>query len=102
MFQRVCMRTFAYLLVALSALATSGCARGTPPDTTGVAPELKLEGVRFRVYRGDTLHAFGTANTASLRRDSSQLRANDVEATLPRDGVPVVVTAPTGEGSLLS
>ncbi len=103
MFQRLCMRTFAHLLAAAALLTTAAaCGGGAPSEAQAVPPELKLEAVRFRVYRADALRAFGTADTASLRRDSSQLRANRVEATLPRDGTPVLITAPTGEGSLLS
>ena len=40
------------------------------------------------------------AETAALRRDSSVLRARNVEATLPHAADPVRITAPTGEGSL--
>jgi lipopolysaccharide export system protein LptC len=56
--------------------------------------------VRFRFYRADALHAFGVADAAALRRDSSILRARSVVATLPRGAEPVLITAPTGEGSL--
>ena len=55
MFQRVCMRIRAYLLAAFSVLAAPGCRSGAPPDSQGVAPELRLDGVRFRVYRDDGL-----------------------------------------------
>jgi lipopolysaccharide export system protein LptC len=103
MFQRVCMRMSACIAAAVTALAASGCAGSGPQDQGVVPPELKLEGVRFRVYRGDLLRAFGEARTSSLRRDSSELRATELEATLPRAGpTPVRVTAPTGQGSLVS
>ena len=52
MFQRVCMRMTSHLLVVLSVLAAAGCRSGAPSEAPAVAPELKLEGVRFRVYRG--------------------------------------------------
>lgn len=65
-----------------------------------MAPELKLEGVRFRVYRGEELRAFGEAVTATLRRDSTRVTAQDLAATLPREGAPVRITAATGEGLL--
>src|SRR4051794_35084259 len=102
MFQRVCMRMTAHLATALTLLAAFGCGGAARRDTQAVAPELKLEGVRFRIYRGDALRAFGEADAASLRRDSSELRASQVEATLPRGATPVRLTAPAGEGSLLS
>jgi lipopolysaccharide export system protein LptC len=63
-----------------------------------VVPELKLEGVTFRVYRGETLRAFGEARTSSLRRDSTELSARDLVATLPGASAPVRITAPVGEG----
>ncbi len=103
MFQRVCMRIRAYLLAAFSVLAAPGCRSGAPPDSQGVAPELRLDGVRFRVYRDDGLRAIGEAEVASLRRDSSELKARNVDATLPRGVAPPLrFTAPSGEGSLLS
>jgi lipopolysaccharide export system protein LptC len=63
-----------------------------------VAPELKLEGVRFRVYRGDDLRVFGEAAAATLRRDSTDLTARDLVATLPRAPAPLRVSAPVGTG----
>jgi hypothetical protein len=100
MFQRVCMKMTPHAAVALALLAAAGCGGSARRDTQAVAPELKLDGVQFRIYRGDTLRAFGEAETASLRRDSSELRAQRLEATLPRGETPTKVTAPTGEGSL--
>jgi hypothetical protein len=100
MFQRVCMKMPRHAALAFALLAASGCGGSARRDAQAVAPELKLEGVHFRIYRGDTLRAFGEADTASLRRDSSELRAQRVEATLPRAGTPVKLTAPAGEGSL--
>src|SRR6266540_2366270 len=102
MFQRVCMSLPARITAAVLALAAAGCGGATPRDAQAVPPELKLEGVRFRIYRADALRAFGEAETASLRRDSSELRARNVEATLPRGLTPIRFTAPAGEGSLLS
>jgi lipopolysaccharide export system protein LptC len=102
MFQRVCMRMTAHLLVAATILAALGCGGAPRPSSEGVAPELRLEGVRFRIYRGDVLRAEGVSETASLRRDSAELRARNLEAALPRGAVPVRITAPAGEGSLVS
>ncbi len=102
MFQRGCMTTRSYLLVALSVLAAPGCRAAKVSEAQALVPELKLDGVRFRVYRGDVLSAFGDAETASLRRDSSELHAQRLDATLPRDIVPLRITAPAGQGSLLS
>jgi lipopolysaccharide export system protein LptC len=69
-----------------------------------VTPELKLEGVRFRLYRGDTLRASGTAARVSLRRDSTELTARNLSAVLPgAPGAPaserdVRIAAPAGQG----
>jgi lipopolysaccharide export system protein LptC len=79
--------------------AAPGCSPAKPAEGRGVVPELKLEGVRFRVYRADALGAFGDAATVSFRRDSTDLTARDVLATLPRGGpAPVRIAAPTAAG----
>ena len=100
MFQRVCMKMTRSAAVAFALLAAAGCGGSARRDAQAVAPELKLDGVHFRIYRGDDLRAFGDAETASLRRDSSELRAQQLDATLPRGETPVRLTAPAGEGSL--
>jgi lipopolysaccharide export system protein LptC len=96
------MRTAAHAFAAIALLAASGCRAPSVSETQALPPELKLEGVRFRVYRAETLRAFGEADGASLRRDSSEVRAQTLEATLPRQGAPLELSAPSGEGSLLS
>ncbi len=104
MFQRVCMRMRIPLLAAflsLGALA-AGCGSAVPRDQAPVPPELKLDGVQFRIYRGDALRAYGDADTASLRRDSTELRATGLDAVLPRSPTPVHFSAPAGEGTLAS
>ncbi len=63
-----------------------------------MVPELKLEGVRFRVYRGGDLRAFGDAGTVTLRRDSTEIAAQRIEVVLPRPGADVRVAAPAGGG----
>lgn len=67
-----------------------------------MVPELKLEGVRFRVYRGAEERAFGEAGTVLLRRDSTELAARDLAVVLPRGGTELRVSAPAGEGVLSS
>lgn len=67
-----------------------------------MVPELKLEGVRFRVHRGGDLRASGEAEVATLRRDSTELRAKDLAAVLTRSASPLRITAPAGEGVLSS
>jgi len=92
------MRTVALMALAASLASAPGCRPARPVEAQGLAPELRLEGVAFRVYRGDVLLAFGDAGAASLRRDSTDLTARDIVATLPRGAAPVRITAPQGEG----
>jgi hypothetical protein len=94
------MRTLIPLLVP--ALLASGCRASRAPEAEPVVPELKLHNVRFRVYRADTLRAFGVAESAGLRRDSSEVHAQRLDATLPRSAIPLRIRAPEGDGSLLS
>ncbi|MGC4001463.1 MAG: hypothetical protein QM767_30000 [Anaeromyxobacter sp.] len=61
-------------------------------------PELKLERVRFRVWRGADLRLRGAAQAMTLRRDSSELAATNLAAELPRGDAPILITAPTGTG----
>jgi lipopolysaccharide export system protein LptC len=96
------MNRMAFLLLSLATLAATGCRAPKASEAQAVAPELKLDGVRFRVYRGEELRAFGLSDSAALRRDSSEVRAEQLEATLPRGAEPLLITAPVGEGSLLS
>jgi lipopolysaccharide export system protein LptC len=84
--------------VLLSLLLACGSSQGT--ENAAVVPELKLERVRFRVWRGDALQARGDASEVTLRRDTTQVFAKDLRAELPaRDG-PAMVTAPIGQGLL--
>ncbi len=63
-----------------------------------MVPALKLERVRFRVWRNDVLRVRGEAAEVTLRRDTGQLAATDLRAELPSRDAPVVLTAPTGHG----
>ncbi len=67
-----------------------------------MVPELKLEGVRFRVYRGSEERAFGEAGTVLLRRDSTDVAARDLAVVLPRGKSRLRIAAPAGEGVLSS
>lgn len=61
-------------------------------------PALKLERVRFRVWRGDDLRVRGEAAEVTLRRDTGQLEASTVHAELPSQGAPMTVSAPRAHG----
>jgi lipopolysaccharide export system protein LptC len=84
------------------ALAAAGCGGAAPGGAQPVPPELRLDEVRFRIYRGDVLRSYGESDEVSLQRDTAEVRARRLEATLPRAGTPVRITAPAGEGSLLA
>jgi lipopolysaccharide export system protein LptC len=94
------MRYVAFLPIAFLIAVGPACGRARPGEVHEVVPELALEGVRFRVWRGAELRVEGQAKSATLRRDSSELVARDVLAVLPRAEVPVRITAPIGTGVL--
>ncbi len=98
MFQRFWTRTAISLTLAVSFAAAPGCRPAKPVEGQGLVPELKLEGVRFRVYRDDELRALGDAAVVTFRRDSTELTANDVVAVLPRSPEPVRIAAPAVSG----
>jgi lipopolysaccharide export system protein LptC len=98
MFQRFWTKAGVGLALAVSFVAAPGCRPAKPTEGQGLVPELKLEGVRFRVYRDDVLRAFGDAEVATFRRDSTELTARDIVTILPRSPEPVRITAPTGAG----
>jgi hypothetical protein len=88
--------------IIAAALAGPGCRGPKRGEAQEVTPELQLTGVRFRVYRGDTLRASGEAARVSMTRDSTELLASGLSAALPPEsqsgGEPVLVTAPRGHG----
>lgn len=102
MFQRPWMRMVALLAGAIGASVLPGCGPAKPVEAREVVPELKLEGVQFRVWRGADLRVKGEARVATLRRDTTELRATDLVAVQPRDDGPVVIHAPRGQGFLRS
>ena len=102
MFQRSWTVEVAWLAVAVSVFVAPGCRATRPGEAREVGPELKLEGVRFRAYRGAELRAFGDAATVTLRRDSHDVGATTVAVVLPGPREPIRITAPAGRGNLAS
>jgi lipopolysaccharide export system protein LptC len=98
MFQRPWTKALAFGWAMACLLPACGSSQGT--ERTAVAPELKLERVRFRVWRGDALRARGDARQVTIRKDTSQVWAEDVRAELPSGSEPVLITAPAGRGNL--
>jgi hypothetical protein len=83
-----------------SIVLLAGCEAGETAGT-GTPPELRLETVQFRAYRGGEASARGTAAQAVYRRSSGEIEATDARVTLPgRDAPDVTVVAPTVVGDL--
>ncbi len=85
-------------ILCLLAVAAPGCRPARSGESQEVLPELKLEGVRFRVHRGDSLRLAGEAETVAFRRDSTELTAVGLAARIPSPGGEVQVAAPEGRG----
>ena len=67
-----------------------------------VPPQLTFDDLRYRVYRGPLLTAEGTATHASMRRDTSELTAEQVTVRFPPagDNAEARITAARGAGNL--
>ena len=76
------------------------CDSSQKTEPKAVSPELKLERVRFLVWRGEDLRAKGDARVVTIRRDTSHAGAVDLKAELMGQGEPVVITAPSAKGDL--
>lgn len=94
------MKRVALLAGAMAGFVLPGCGPAKPAEAGEVVPELKLEQVQFRVWRGTDLRVEGEARVATLRRDSTELRATDLVAVQPREDGPAVIRAPRGQGFL--
>lgn len=91
----------ALLLSILSLGPATGCRPSAPREDSELVPELKLEGVRFRVYRDASLRASGKAAVATYRRDNAVVTARDLASVLQTsEGEPVEVSAPRGGGDV--
>lgn len=84
MVQHSCMRLHC-LLVVILASPIVGCGASATKEEDRLAPELRLEDVHFRVFRGARLAARGSAARATYRRDSGDYTAEEVEAFLAGD-----------------
>jgi len=88
----------ATLAGALAACLLPACQSSQKTEPTAVAPELKLEGVRFRLWRGSAPRVSGEASQATIRRDTNEVTAAEMRAELPSRDHPVVVAAPKVQG----
>jgi hypothetical protein len=86
--------------VSIAALSVVGC-DAAEPAVEPHPPEVALEGVRFRAWRGAELAASGTAARAVYHRDSGLVDATDARVNVPRPGAPDLdVSAPALQGDL--
>src|SRR5512133_3320711 len=85
-------------ILAVSIAGTSSCVPRGATDDRKVAPEVRLEGVRFHLFRGGTPAAKGTATVLTYQRDTTALRTSDLALQLRDRGEEVVLTAPDGSG----
>lgn len=90
--------TLAGWILAVSAAALAGCAESQTGADRGAVPEIRLEGVRFRLFRAEALRADGTAAAVTYERATTQVHATDMQVTLRERQEPVRVTAPAVEG----
>lgn len=93
-------RCWAVAWFGVLALPSFACRSSQTTETAAVAPELKLEGVHFRVWKGSALRAQGDARQVTIRRDTTLATARDLQAELPAAGQPVEIWAPEASGLL--
>lgn len=89
---------FAGWILAASAALLAGCSQPRTAEDRKTVPEIRLEGVRFRLFRGDAIRAQGTAATLTYQRDSTAVRAEGVEIRLRERPADLLVAAPTADG----
>jgi hypothetical protein len=83
-----------------SILLLAGC-DAAEPTAPARPPEVSLENVQFRAWRGPELAASGAADRAVYRRDDGTVVASTARVTVPRPGTPdLSVAAPELRGNL--
>lgn len=83
-----------------SILLLAGCEAAEPTPKTN-PPEVRLENVQFRAWRGADLTASGAADRTVYRRDDGTVVASTARVTVPRPGMPdLSVSAPELQGNL--
>lgn len=90
------------LLVLSSGLAAA-CRESGPGASGAGAPEIRLGGVSFRVYREGRLASAGEAERVTYRRDSGDVLAETARVSFPSgEGPAPVLTAPRVRGNARS
>ena len=83
------------------ALALAGCTAQAPADTGKAPPELVLQGVGFKFFRGSELTTVGHARSASFRSDTGDLGANRVKLRFLRPPEnDMILEAGTASGNI--
>lgn len=67
-------------LAAIALCALASCAEPPPPpaDAGEPPPEVELEGVGLRLFKGETLRSTGTARAATFQRTSGEVTAQRI------------------------
>jgi hypothetical protein len=84
------------------ALVGSGCNPPAQPPNEPEPPELELQGVGFRFFRGEELRVVGRARAGTFRNDSSQVTAERVRLKFIRPDGDLRVEAGSATGDLRS
>ncbi len=85
-------------ILAVSIAGVSACVPRGATEDRKIPPEVRLEGVRFHLFRGDAPAAKGTAAVVTYQRDTTALRTSDLALHLRDRGEEVTLTAPEGSG----
>ncbi len=82
------------------ALLAAGCRPASGAEEHQVVPQIVMTDVQFRLDRAGDLRATGDARRAVLRRDTTDVSAQDFTVLLPSQGPegPARVSAPAGAG----
>jgi len=90
------------LLCALSSSLVTGC-RARDVVQERARPEMRLENVHFRSYRGPTLSSFGEAASLVYDRETGDFVAGEAKVVLTPEGAKEVhLSAPTLVGNVPS
>jgi hypothetical protein len=91
-------------LLLLSSGLAAACADSGPPGLDRPAPEIRLGGVTFRVYREERLAAAGEAASVSYRRDTGDIAAETLAVSFPdpAEGPAPRLLAPRARGNARS
>jgi hypothetical protein len=91
---------FAGWILAVFVAALSGCSQPRTAADRVAPPELRLEGVRFRLFRDDALRADGTASVLTYQRESTAVKAEEIRLRLHDARGVVELAAPSGTGTV--